>query len=100
MSNPKNTRQVKDIISVLKKKGFELNPEKDHHQYYFLFDKDGKKTHIYTYISNGESECNNFILGQIKKQLKFKERDNFEKFLNCPMSYEMYLRMLTEDEEL
>ncbi|MGE8535157.1 MAG: hypothetical protein ACN6OJ_11295 [Chryseobacterium sp.] len=48
-------RKVKDLMKVLKKKGFELNPEKDHHNFYYLM-VDGKKSSIYTYFSHGKTE--------------------------------------------
>jgi len=35
-------RKTKDIQKVLEKKGFVLEPEKDHHQFYYLV-IDGKK---------------------------------------------------------
>ena len=36
------TRKTKDIKKALGKKGFVLNPEKDHHNYYYL-EVGGKK---------------------------------------------------------
>jgi predicted RNA binding protein YcfA (HicA-like mRNA interferase family) len=100
MSKVKSTRKSKDIISVLKKKGFSLQPEKNHHQYYCLFDKNGKKTHIQTYFSHGKKEYNKTLLSQVKKELKFLETSDFEDFMNCPMSYQMYLKMLKKNQEL
>jgi|688.fasta_scaffold905226_2 predicted RNA binding protein YcfA (HicA-like mRNA interferase family) len=100
MSNLKSTRKSKDIISVLKKKGFVIEPEKDHHRYYCLLDRNGKKTTIYTYFSHGKKEYNTFLLKQIKKELKFNNNSDFEDFLNCPMSYDMYIEMLNKNQDL
>jgi hypothetical protein len=88
-------RKTKDIVSVLLKKGFELKPQIDHHEFYFLV-IDGKKTHIKTYFSHGKKEYNNSLLALIKKQLKFDSTDNFENFLDCPFTKENYLQMLNE----
>ena len=88
-------RKTKDIIKVLKKKGFVLEPEKDHHQFYYLI-IDGKKQIIKTYFSHGKDEYDKFLMSKIKLQLKFKETQKAEDFFDCPMSKEQYVEMLTE----
>lgn len=92
-------RKTKDIQKVLLKKGFELNPEKDHHQFYFLV-IDGKKQAIKTYFSHSKNEYGKSLMNQIKNQLKFKENSKAEDFFDCPMSKEQYIEMLKEFGEI
>jgi predicted RNA binding protein YcfA (HicA-like mRNA interferase family) len=92
-------RKSKDIQKVLEKKGFVLDPEKDHHQFYCLH-IDGKKQAIKTYFSHGKKEYNKFLMSQIKKQLKFKESEKAENFFDCPMTREQYVEMLIELGEI
>lgn len=87
-------RKAKDIVRVLQLKGFAKHPEKDHHQYYFLM-VNGKRTHIKTYFSNGGTECDSYLMGQIKKQLKFDNSKKADDFFDCPMSAAEYIDMLT-----
>ena len=92
-------RKTKEIIKALKKKGFELYPEKKHHQFYYLV-VDGKKQTIKTYFSHGKKEYGSSLMGQIKKQLKFTETQQAEDFFDCPMTGEEYVAMLREDKEI
>ena len=92
-------RKTKDIQDVLLKKGFELNPKKKHHQFYYL-KVDGKKHNIYTYLSHGNKEYSGSLMQNIKKQLKFKDTEKAENFLDCPMSKEDYIEMLKIQEDL
>jgi predicted RNA binding protein YcfA (HicA-like mRNA interferase family) len=89
-------RKTKDIQKVLLKKGFELNPEKDHHQFYYLT-INGIKHPVYTYFSHGKKEYNKHLMSQIKKQLKFNSTEEAEDFFDCPMSAEQYVAMLTKN---
>ncbi|MBK9935267.1 MAG: type II toxin-antitoxin system HicA family toxin [Cytophagaceae bacterium] len=89
-------RKTKDIQRVLKKKGFSIIPEKDHHQYYVLF-IDGKKQAIRTYFSHGKKEYNSHLMGLIKKELKFSDSNKAEDFFDCPMSHQMYVEMLKDN---
>ncbi|WP_018617606.1 hypothetical protein [Spirosoma luteum] len=89
-------RKTKDLQQVLEKKGFMLNPAKDHHQFYSLF-IDGKKQVVYTYLSHGGKEYGKTLMGSVKKQLKFTDIQKAEDFFDCPMSAEKYVEMLRED---
>lgn len=89
------TRKPKDIQRVLQLKGFELNPDKGHHQYYFLV-VGGKKTAIKTYFSHDGKDYDDYLMQQVKKQLKFQETKKAEDFFDCPMSAEQYVEMLKE----
>ena len=92
-------RKSKDIQTVLLKKGFILEPEKDHHQFYFL-QIDGKKQAIKTYFSHSLKEYDKSLMGLIKKQLKFNDTQKAEDFFDCPMSKEQYVEMLIELGEI
>lgn len=92
-------RKSKEIQKVLQKKGFILEPEKDHHQFYYLV-IDGKKQNIKTYFSHGKQEYDKFLMSQLKKQLKFIETNLAEDFFNCPMSKEQYIEMLKSNKDI
>ena len=92
-------RKTKDIQKVLEKKGFILEPAKDHHQFYYLV-IDGKKQAIKTYFSHSKKEYDKSLMNQIKKQLKFKETEKAEDFFDCPMSKQQYIEMLVELGEI
>jgi hypothetical protein len=90
-------RKTRDLKSALEKKGFTASSNKDkkHHDYYFLY-VDGKKSHIYTYFSHGQSEYNSFLMAQIKKQLKFPTANDAEDFFDCPLTKEKYIEKLID----
>jgi predicted RNA binding protein YcfA (HicA-like mRNA interferase family) len=90
-------RKSRDIKVVLEKKGFKLNPQKDHHEYYFLV-INGKKQSVYTYLSHSKKDYDSSLLSQIKKQLKFDNSEKFESFLDCPFTKENYFQMLKEKQ--
>ena len=92
-------RKTADLQKTLLKKGFALYPEKNHHQFYFL-EINGVKQHIYTYFSHGKKEYDKHLMGQIKKQLKFRDNHSSELFFDCPMSKEEYIKMLENNNEL
>jgi hypothetical protein len=92
-------RKTKDIQRVLERKGFILEPAKDHHQFYFLV-IGGKKQVIKTYFSHGLKEYSKSLMSLIKKQLKFKETEKAEDFFDCPMSGEQYVEMLIEQGDI
>lgn len=89
-------RKVKDLEKVLKKKGFILNPETDHHKFYYLH-IDGIKYPIYTYLSHGIDEYGNELMSAIKKQLKFDNTKNLENFFDCPLTKEKYIKLLKDN---
>ena len=93
------SRKANDLKKTLLKKGFEVNPKQQHHESYYLM-IDGKKSHIHTYFSHSLSDYNPSLMGKIKKQLKFIESNLAEKFFDCPMSKEEYLKMLRDNGEV
>lgn len=89
-------RKTKSLQQVLQQKGFVLNPEKDHHQFYSLY-VDGKKQAVYTYLSHGLKEYSKNLMGQIKRQLSFTNSSEADDFFDCPMSAEQYVAMLRRE---
>lgn len=86
-------RKTKDIVKVLKKKGFELHPDKNHHNFYFLI-VNGKKTSVNTYLSHNNQEYGPSLMSKVKKQLRFNDSETADKFFDCPLTKEMYIDLL------
>jgi hypothetical protein len=57
-------------------------------------------TEVYTFISHGLGEYGNDLLSKVKKQLGFSNNQQFEDFLNCPVSYQEYLQMLYSNNKI
>jgi hypothetical protein len=89
-------RKPLDIEKALLKKGF-IKESDSHHNYYFLT-VDGKKTDLYTYLSHGKNskEYGSNLMDKVKKQLRFKDSNKAENFLDCPMTSIQYIEMLKE----
>jgi len=64
------------------KKGFRLS--ETHHKYYVLY-VEGKKTPIQTYISQGSKELDDYLLGEMAKQVRLGKKQ-FLYLIDCPMS--------------
>ncbi len=90
-------RKTNDIISVLKQKGF--RQISTHHKYLHLYIEE-TATEIYTFIGHGIDEYGNDLLAKMKRQLGFKSHQQFNDFLNCPMSYNDYVKMLKESGKI
>ena len=61
---------------------------------YWLYVKD-RKTSVRTRISQGANEYDDYLQGQMARQLRLK-RDEFDSLIECPLSEEDYVRLLTE----
>lgn len=92
-------RKVKDLTKVLKKKGFELHPEKDDHNFFYLI-VDGKKSSVFTFFSHGYSEYGDSLMLKIKKQLRFQNTKVAEDFFDCPLTKEKYIALLKEQGDI
>jgi len=92
-------RKVKYLEKILKKKGFVLDPEIEHHRFYYLH-IEGKKYPIYTYLSHSVDEYGKDLMGDIKKQLKFDSSAKLDKFFDCPMTKEMYIELLRDQNKI
>jgi hypothetical protein len=57
----------------------------------------GKQTGIKTYISHGSGkDLNDFLISQMKKQLKLDTSNQAFQFLECSMSEQAYNKILKE----
>lgn len=87
------TRKVRDVTSSLVKKGFERS-EGDHVFFTYYRTGDQKKTAVFTKVSHGEVEVDDFLLGKMAQQCKLTKAD-FLALVDCPMAradYEARLR--------
>jgi hypothetical protein len=86
-------RSAREISSALERKGFERRESKDA---YFHLWVDGKKTPIYTKMSQGEREIHDGLLGAMARQLRLRKAQ-FDDLVECPLSKEDYVGILREE---
>lgn len=82
-----------EITNSLCKKGFQETSSK--HVKFVLY-VDGKTVGIQTVMSYGGGEPGKDLLHQMKKELRFENQRDFEKFIECTYSYEEYVESLKE----
>jgi len=87
------SRAVSDMETSLKKKGF-LCSETHHAIYWFHVGE--RKTSIRTRFSQGMRECDIHLLAQVRKQIKLNNWDEFNRFMDCPMGGDEYLRLMRQ----
>jgi predicted RNA binding protein YcfA (HicA-like mRNA interferase family) len=92
------TLDAKQTYKNLKKKGFEDSANKSDDHKYLEFWHNGKLV-LYTKISHGEKDLDDFLIGQMKKQCKLSKSD-FMDLANCPLSQEDYTEKLRTQELL
>lgn len=85
-------RKTKDVCENLLKKGFQQRNGGD--KYFHLF-VNGKKTPVFTFVSHGEKEIHDGLLGQMARQTKLVKRE-FLELVDCPMTEARYLELLRE----
>jgi predicted RNA binding protein YcfA (HicA-like mRNA interferase family) len=85
-------RKAKDVSANLLRKGFQQRNGGD--KYFHLY-VEGKKTPVFTLISQGEKEIHDGLLGQMAKQTKLSKKE-FLDLVDCPLSLEEYLKRLRE----
>ena len=88
--------KVRDVVSNLKYKGFEEDPRS--HKYLRLF-VNGKETSIFTFVSHGSKEINDFLIGKMAYQTSLERRE-FIDLATCPLSRDDYLKKLTQQGKL
>ena len=87
------TLKTRDIIYSLNKKGF-VQDEKDHKFFYLYVNY--KKTKVFTFISQGENEIDDGLIGLMAGQTKLRKK-NFLDLIKCPLSFEGYIKILIEN---
>jgi len=87
------TRKTAKIKRALKKKGFE--EDKTHHNMFWFY-HDSKKTSIRTRISHSIEEYGESLLGEIKRQMRFPEKKQLLDFIDCSLSKNDYVKILTD----
>ncbi len=81
------------MTSSLRRKGFEQS-EGDHSYFTYYRTSDQKKTAVFTKVSHGEVEVDDFLLGKMAQQCKLSKAD-FLALVDCPLDraeYETRLR--------
>lgn len=84
--------KTKDIKYSLQKKGF--FEEIGDHLFYFYY-IDDKKTEIYTKISHGEKEIDDFLISKMSKQLRLS-KTQFIDLIRCSLSKEEYKEIVIQ----
>lgn len=87
-------RPTRKIHASLLKKGF-VEDETHHHMFWLMVD--GKRSRVRTRYSHGERECNDWVQGQMAKQLCLSRKE-FEDLIDCPLKKETFLNLLRERE--
>jgi hypothetical protein len=84
------TLRARNVITGLMRKGF--NRTNKHHVYLTLH-INGKKTNVFTKISHGINEINDYLINRMSIQVKL-EKNQFVDLVNCPLSLEQYTEEL------
>lgn len=87
--------KTRKIVSSLTKKGFEPKKGRSKHIKYTLF-VNGKKTSIFTWISHGMDEYEDGLLNAMRKELRLETSKELEDLIDCPMSIEVLLSLLSK----
>ena len=65
------------------------------HHRMLRFKLDGKVlSNIKTRLSHGAKEYDDNLLGEMKKQLRFENKEQLMDFIECPLSQEIYIDIL------
>ena len=91
--SPLPTRKIE---KAFRQKGLTAKEASDHRKWMFLHK--GKYTGIFTKVSRGPKYkmIDDSNLGKMSKQLKFPMLRDFKDFVECPITQEMYLDLLKE----
>lgn len=87
---------AKKTYKNLRKKGFLDSPSKSIDHKYLEFYHNGKLI-LYTKISHGEKDLDDYLIKQMALQCKLGKQD-FLNLANCPLSETDYLGILAEKE--
>jgi hypothetical protein len=79
------------VEAGLLNKGFQSRDS--HHKFFVYHTTQGMKTAVRTRTSQGGSELDDFLLGQMAKQCKLSKSD-FLRLVDCPMTQPEYQELL------
>lgn len=85
------TLKAKNVRTNLCKKGFLENPKGHHRQYSFV--QNGIITEIRTRMSHNDQDIDDYLQGQMAKQIKLCRKD-FIKFVSCEVGEDEYVKLL------
>ena len=80
------------IQKALTRKGFQLDGKSHHIQ--FVLVVDGCWTSVRTKVSHGGGEPGRDLISKMRKDLRFESQEDFEKFIECTLSYNEYVDYL------
>ncbi len=82
------------IIKSLMKKGFKRS-ESDHT--FLVLYVNGLKSSVRTKVSHGGKDIGDLLINKMSIQVHLN-RKNFIDLVNCPLSYERYIKKLTDEK--
>ena len=89
---------AKDLAKALKKKGFKKVGGTRHDQYYFFYND--LQTSIRVAISRGSTHTySDSLLKHVLREM-YLVKKQFEDFVSCSLSEEMYIEHLKENDKL
>lgn len=81
----------REVTKALERKGFVKERSTKHLHYFFYVN--GKRTSVHTFLSHGNSPIGTPNIKRMSSQMKLSTEE-FEDFVNCPLSQEKYTRHL------
>lgn len=90
-------RAKRDVEAALQRKGFRL--ENSHHRFFIYYTQKGEKTAVRTRTSQGGSELDDYLLGQMSKQCKLP-KGAFLELVDCTLDQSGYEKRLSESDAL
>ena len=89
--------KTRHVAISLCAKGFREDHKRDH-RYYFYY-HNGKKSSIHTKISHNADEIDDYLGSAMSRQMRLT-RDQFTKFVECPLKAEEYLKLMIQAQHL
>jgi len=90
-------RAKRIVEQGLLNKGFQLS--NSHHRFFVYYTQSGSKTAVRTRTSQGGTELDDYLLGQMAKQCKLSKSD-FLQLVDCPLSQDAYESRLSSAGEV
>ena len=82
-----------EVRKGLLKKGFK---EEQSHHIFLVFHHNEKATTVRTRVSHGTGDIPKGVLSEMKKQLRLDTQKELKDLVDCPLSYEDYVRILAK----